>query len=263
MQLIPRYLVNDEIFIISNDAGFTVEYRPVYSRQTKVYRGIDNTLQFRMLNADQKPVEVFGKTVVFVMFDENQTKILERNCTITDDGTTLSTKGMFAITISENDLLNIKQQYLTYNIYTEQNSSRKVTYANRNFDSTGVIYVDGNAFPGPIPSTEITNFYPLNDYWVAGSDDADKITAYPGLNGNEALHTVAIYSNEYVGDIEIQVTLDNQITGLNNWSTINTLTFDGTETEPVPVNFNGIVSFIRFKLDSDPTDKITKILVRN
>jgi len=263
MQLIPRYLVNDEIFIISNDTGFIVEYRPVYSRQTKVYRGIDNTLQFRMLNADQKPVEVFGKTVVFVMFDENQTKILERNCTITDDGTTLSTKGMFAITISENDLLNIKQQYLTYNIYTEQNSSRKVTYANRNFDSTGVIYVDGNAFPGPIPSTEITNFYPLNDYWVAGSDDADKITAYPGLNGNEALHTVAIYSNEYVGDIEIQVTLDNQITGLNNWSTINTLTFDGTETEPVPVNFNGIVSFIRFKLDSDPTDKITKILVRN
>ena len=56
MQLVPRYLVNNRIEIISNDAGFITEYRPVYQRQLKVYRGIDNKIQFRLLNADQKPI---------------------------------------------------------------------------------------------------------------------------------------------------------------------------------------------------------------
>jgi hypothetical protein len=56
MQLIPRYLVNNRINLVSSETGFIVEYRPVYTRDLKVYRGIDNRIQFRLLNADQKPV---------------------------------------------------------------------------------------------------------------------------------------------------------------------------------------------------------------
>jgi hypothetical protein len=48
-----------------------------------------------------------------------------------------------------------------------------------------------------------------------------------------------------------------------NWADIATVTFDGTETEPVPTNFTGVFNFIRFKTETVPTDKITKILVRN
>lgn len=263
MQLTPRYLVNERIIVVSNDAGFVVEYRPVYSRTQKVYKGIDNTLQFRLLNADQKPVIITG-TPVLVVFDENNTKVLERECTVTDDGSTVATRGMFEVTFFDNDLLNLRQQYLHYNIYIMSgNNVRTVTYANRNFESAGIIYLDGNAYPGPKSSTEIVNFHFRDDYWYAGSDDNDKITADPGMNGNEALHTAAVYTNNFVGTVEIQATLDNQITGLNNWATVATLTFDGTESEPVYANFNGIFSYLRFKSTVDPTDKITKILVRN
>ena len=265
MQLVPRYLVNDRIIVVSNDAGFVTEFRPVYSRTIKVYKGIDNTIQFRLLNADQKPVTI-EDSPVFVAFDENQSKIIERSCTVTDDSTT-ETRGMFEVEITENDLLNIQQQYISFNIYLEAtDGQRQVTYSNRNFDSSGIIFIDGNAYPGPKSSAEITNFYVTDNFWTAGTGGVDggvEISAEPGLNGNEALHTAAIYSSLYVGNVEVQVTLDNQISGLNNWATISTVTFDGTETEPVPVSFNGIVSYIRFKFDQDPTDKITKILVRN
>ena len=44
MQLIPRYLVNNKTTLIANDAGFITEYRTVYQRHIKVYRGIDNVL---------------------------------------------------------------------------------------------------------------------------------------------------------------------------------------------------------------------------
>jgi hypothetical protein len=267
MQLIPRYLVEDRIKVISNDIGFIVEYRPVYSRQLKVYRGIDNKLQFRLLNADQKPIQITPaiSTPWIVIFDEAKNKIIERECTVTDDDST--TRGLFDFSILENDLLNIKQQYLSYNIYMKNaDNSNSVTYSDRNFSSSGTIFLDGNAYPGPKSSTEITDFYTTDDFWTAGSGGVDggvEISAEPGLNGNEALHTVAIYSSLYVGNVEVQVTLDNQISGINNWATVNTVAFDGTETDPVAVNFNGIVSYLRFKFDADPTDKISKILVRN
>ena len=40
MQLTPRYLVDNKITIIANDAGLITEYRPVYQRHIKVYKGI-------------------------------------------------------------------------------------------------------------------------------------------------------------------------------------------------------------------------------
>jgi len=262
MQLVPRYLVNERIIVVSNDAGFVTEFRPVYSRTIKVYKGIDNTIQFRLLNADQKPVTI-EDSPIFVAFDENQSKIIERACTVTDDSTT-ETRGMFEVEITENDLLNIQQQYISFNIYLEvSEGQRQVTYSNRNFDSMGIIYVDSRSLPGPKSAQELSSFIEEGDYWVAGSTDATKITASPGLNGNEALHTVAVYTNEFVGTVEVQATLDNQISGLNNWTTVSTLTFDGTESEPVPANFNGVFTYLRFKSSADPADRITKILVRN
>ncbi len=262
MQLIPRYLVKDRILVVSNDVGFAVEYRPVYSRTVKVYRGVSNKIQFRMLNADQKPVTLLNAPHI-VIFDENQVQVLDRECVVQDDGSTAATRGMFYVTINENDLLDIKQQYLHYNIYVSEAGIKTVTYANRNFDSAGIMYLDSLAYPGAKSPMVIENFFlEQNSVWVAGSDN-DVISGEPWLNGNTALHTAAVYTNNYVGNIEIQVTLQDQLNGLNNWATVQTLTFDGTETEPVPVNFNGVFSFIRFKADADPTGKITKILLRN
>lgn len=258
MQLTPRYLVDNFTYVLSSETGFVVEYRPVYSRQLKVYRGIDNALQFRLLNADQKPMFVEG-TPVFVAFDENGNQIIERECTVTDDSTT-ALKGMFEVTITENDLLNIKEQYLKYNIYINDGNARTLTYANRNFDSAGIIFVNGDSFPGVKASKVVTNWYAEGDFYFATLDEnGERLSADPGLNGNEALHTVAVYSNGYVGNLVVQATLENT-TDPSYWADVVTLTFDGTETEPVPANFNGVYSYIRFKADSDT---ISKILVRN
>ena len=262
MQLIPRYLVDERINVVTTEAGFVVEYRPVYSRTLKIYRGVDNVVQFRLLNADQKPVTI-DADYYFVAFDEGRNKILERRVTVTDDSS-VATRGMFEVTITESDLLNHQQQYLNYNIYKSENGVNTVTYASRDFESSGVIYLDGHAYPGLKSSTEIVNFYRIGDFWTAGSDTNDQITAEPGLNGNEALHTTVIYNSGYIGTIELQVTLDNLITGQNNWTTVRTLVLDSSTAQvPIPVNFVGVFNFIRFKFDVDPTNTITKILIRN
>lgn len=263
MQLTPRYLVNNRINIVANEAGNIItEYRPVYQRQIKVYRGIDNVLSFRLLNADQKPIDTSLYTPKFVAFDENKTMVIEHDATVLDDGST-STRGLFTVTITENDLLNLKQQYISYNIYlVDANGNKKITYVDSHFDNNGTIFVDGMSFPGPKEPQEIVTFT------QSGVDStvyySESVTAEPAINGNEALHTAAIYTTGYVGDITLEATLDNQIVfSGNSWVDIDTVTLTGDETAPTVINFNGIFNFIRFRSSEVPTGLITKILVKN
>jgi len=269
MQLIPRYLYKNEVDVISNDIGFVVEYRNVYSRNLNVYKGVDNKIQFRMLNADQKPVSIHGQVIEFEAFDDEKDQVLVYEATIQDDGSTRATRGQFYITITENDLLNIPSQYLSYTIYQrEQCDERVVTYSDRNFGACGTIYVSDCAHPTIRSSTLVENWMQVGDEWMAGSDNSDKITAMPKLNKNEAQHTVQFFtdaynSNGYVGNVTIQGTLDNQIDGSNDWYTIDTVTFDGSEERPVFANFKGVYSYLRFVADTDPEDRLVKMLIRN
>ncbi len=263
MQLTPRYLVTNRINVLANEAGHITEYRPVYQRQLQVYRGIDNKLQFRLLNADQRPISTNDKTPVFVAFDDSDTMLFESDCTTTDDGSS-TTRGLFEFTITESALRSVKSQYLKYHIYLKDTTTndREITYSNTGFGNDGVIFVSTEMYPGPKSSISVPAFYESSD--VAGTYLTNAVVAEPGKNGNEALHTSVIYTDEFAGDVVIQGTLTNQLDGMaENWADIATVTFDGTETQPVPTNFTGVFNFIRFKTETVPTDKITKILVRN
>jgi hypothetical protein len=254
MTLIPRYLVDIKTILVSNEAGFATEYRPVYQKNLSVYRGITNTLGFKLLNPDQKPHNLTGLTPKFVAFDENNRMVLEHDGTVTN-----ANKGFFNVEVTENDLLNLEQQYLSYNIYLVDSSNTKtLTYADEQLNATGTIYVSDQAFPGPAATHEVTGFTDVNGDFVS-----EELAAEPAINGNEALHTAVYYVDGFVGDITVQATLANQVTQDTPWADVTSTTFVGTETDPVPVNFNGVYSYIRFVASVDPADTITKILVRN
>lgn len=263
MQLTPRYLVNNRINILANEAGFVTEVRQVYQRQLKIFSGIDNVLEFRLLNADSKPIDMDNYTAVFVAYDENMKMIITHDGVQVQDGDSSATtnKGVFKVTITENDLLNVKSQYLSYNIYLKDADDNKVlTYTDAHFDGCGTIYVDTCQFPGPSKTHSVTTFTELEtDTWYSESIDAQ-----PGINGNEALHTIALYQTNFDGDVTVQATLDNQVTDSTTWSDVKTFTVDGDSTqEIIPQNFTGVFSHLRFKVDANPANKISKILIRN
>ena len=259
MQLIPRYLVNNRTIIITNDIGFVTEYRPVYQKHIQVYKGIANVLEFKVLNADQKPIELSSYTPKFQAFDENKKLIIEHTGEqVTSDGST-PIKGVFKITIAENDILNVKDQYLSYNIHLKDiNDTSIITYTDTHFGMNGVINISSAAMPGPAAAISVPVFQEIGTEWITS-----EVTAEPAINGNEALHTAAIYTNAYTGSLVVQATLDNQVSNETAWADVATLTFSGTETQPTPVNFNGVFSYLRFVASADPASTITKILVRN
>jgi len=256
-----RYLVSNRTEVLANEAGHVTEYRPVYSRQLKIYKGIDNVLEFKLINPDQKPLDVDRYTPKFVAFDENKQMVIERDGVNLQEGdsTAYTKKGLFSVTVTENDLLNVKDQFLTYNIYlVDYDDTKVLTYANDWFDSAGIIKVSSSAFPGPIDSKVIDTFVLDNNVWYS-----ETIEAQPGINGNDALHTAAVYSDSYTGDVVVQGTLENQVTGTTNWADVATTTLTGSETESTPINFNGVFTHIRFKTTANPNSTISKILVRN
>ena len=255
MQLIPRYLVKNKTTLIANEAGLLTEYRPVYSRHINVFTGIDNVLDFKLLNADQKRIDLANyDSIKFQAFDENQSLIIEHNAVNVNQS-----KGLFKVTITENDLLNVKAQYLSYNIYlVDSNNNNVTTYSNAHFGGSGVIKVESSQFPGPRDTLSVTTFTEDNSNWYSES-----LNAEPGINGNEALHTAVFYTDSYIGDVVVQATLDNQSIGGTVWADVATHTMTGSETQPTPINFNGVFSHLRFKSTANPAEKITKILVRN
>ena len=173
-----------------------------------------------------------------------------------------ATRGLFTVTITENDLLNVDSQFLSYNIYlVDSNNNKTVTYSHTDFSNSGTIHVDSGALPGPSESYSFTQFQQDNVQSTIFYSESK--SAEPAINGNEALHTAAIYTNSYIGDVVAQATLDSTVTESTHWGDVATVTFTGAEDTPIPVNFNGVFNHLRFKTTASPTDKISKILVRN
>ena len=256
MQLIPRYLVNNRTTVVVNDAGFATEFRPVYTKELNIYRGIDNNLEFKLVNADQKGKTLTGYTAKFVAFDENGDQVLNKTGTAS---TTVT--GLFTVTVTESDIIDLEDQFLTYTVYLEDaNGNKTLTYSNSHLTNNGYAKISSEAFPGARESINVTTFTQTVggvSEWTTGAIDAE-----PQRNGNSALHTVAIYSSNFVGDVEIEASLSNQITNSMPWTKVATVTLNN-ETMPVDANFNGVYSYIRFRTTADPSSKISKILVRN
>jgi hypothetical protein len=143
----------------------------------------------------------------------------------------------------------------------DSNNNKTLTYNDEHFDAVGIMYVNSQSFPGPRSTYSVTQFQQLSFDDMTWASES--LNAEPAINGNEALHTAVIYTEGYVGDITVQATLENQITGTTEWADIDTITFSGTENEPTPINFNGVFSYLRFVADTDPANTVTKILVRN
>ena len=263
MQLIPRYLYKNKVDIVTNDAGFVTEYRPVYSRQIKIYKGIDNTVQFRFLNADQKPIDISNETIKFVAYRESNVKALDLTATAT------ATKGLATLTIGKTDLEDLFQQYLTYTVYFDDGSAgQTLTYANSHFDASGTLFLDGSALPVPREDIEL-QFTDVGSIIINDPDTTDDIkfwatdyvTATPSGETfafeNAIIVTPAIDST----DLTIQYTTDRQVTVGSKWTDISpsNVTSDSTSTQ---FEFDGTYNFLRIYTTVDPED-ITSIVLRN
>ena len=265
MQTVSRYLLSD--VVIGYISGYHGRNSKVYDKRIKLHKGVSTTISFTFKNEDQKAQDVTSKTYEFNMIDsETKRSVLTRNLTILDDGSTQASKGTASVAITEGDLLTLDAKFYNYAIReVVSDGSRTVTYADTNYNAAGSLELMDGAYPDAVDSTEISTFTGGSIPLKNTSGDID---AKPGINNNQALHTIAVYTKNFSGAFRVQgsmslspvdadyfdVTLDDSVV---------THTFSNS-TGVRDFNFTGVYQYVRFSWDNDTgnTGIIDKILYR-
>ena len=265
MQTVSRYLLQQ--LVIANVSGFHGRNSKVYDRRLTLHRGVSNPITFTFKNEDQKAQDITSKTYEFNLIDsESKKAVITKTLTILDDGSTVSTKGDASCTITEGDLLPLDAKFYNFSVReVKSDNSREITYADTGYAAAGTVEILDGAYPEFVPSTNVSTFTsggPLA--FVSGNIDAR-----PGINNNKALHTIAVYTQNFSGTLRVQATMSASpsdsdffdITMDGEASASNSFTDSTTVTN---FNFTGVYHSVRFAWgnDTDNTGLIDKILYR-
>ena len=230
MQLNSVYLYPNKLDVFTNVGAdwLTERYRRVYNRNLKIYRGVDNRIDFQVRNSDQKAANVGSSYLVFnIVQKENKDTIFSKDCTIQS-----AAQGRAHLTILEGDLESLESGFYEYSLIQETRvysddqsyytvSSRKPFYVDSQYGTIGTLEIDGDLRGDVTPSVLIEKFdyvnpastgYTDSAYYISSIIDAKRQITTPN-----SLHTFQIYySNNYQGKITIQGSLDESATP-ENW----------------------------------------------
>src|SRR6056300_930378 len=88
------------LLLDSSGAYFDRRWQPVYAKNLKINRGVDNVILFEFINQDQKPVNISGSTITFGLISQDGTESLLRKDLVALN----ATYGRAKVTITEEEL---------------------------------------------------------------------------------------------------------------------------------------------------------------
>ena len=258
MQTVSRYLLDQMVIAYIN--GYHGRNSKVYDRRLTLHRGVNNPITFTFKNEDQKAQDIVGKEYEFNLIDtESKKSALTKTLTVLDDGSTVSTKGDASCTITEGDLLKLDAKFYNFSVKeVKTDGSREVTYADTGYAAAGTVELLDGAYPEFVESKSISQFTLSGDTFTSSA-----IAGRPGINNNQALHTIAIYPIGFSGTITIQGTMESDPQTDNDYFEITRLVLSNSSSIST-LNFNGVYQNVRFKAtrNTNNTGRIDKILYR-
>jgi len=271
MQKVYAYLYQNQldVFTTSIDSWTQERYRKVYNRNLKVYRDIDNTIDFQIRNSDQKTFNASGSAIVFNLINESTDNlVLQKDCTAVD-----ATIGRFRVDIIKTELRTIEQGFYRFSLVkqTRENindseylvADELCLYIDSQFGIHGVLEVAGSVSTEVRPSLEITKFERIDPSAIGEEGDpyfySSHVAANPYTNSPGSNHTFQIYTEAYTGEITLQGSLDDGASPYN-WTDLETLNITNL-SDPLFVNHTGKYNW--FRIEHRPqSGTIDRILYR-
>ena len=258
MQTVSRYLLSQ--LVIAYVSGYHGRNSIVYDRRLTLHRGVSNPLTFTFKNEDQKAQDITSKTYEFNLIDSDSKKsVITKTLSILDDGSTVSTRGDASCTITEGDLLPLDAKFYNFSVReVKSDGSREVTYADTGYAAAGTVEIIDGSYPEFVASTTVSTFTLSSDTFTSSAIDGR-----PGINNNQALHTIAIYPKNFSGTVTVQGTMVATSPTDNDYFTI-TSTSLSSASDVSTLNFTGVFQNVRFKAvrTTGTTGRIDKILYR-
>lgn len=253
MQLISVYLYPNKLDVFTNSlADWTTErYRQVYQRNLKIYRGVDNRIDFQVKNAAQKPLDITNGVFVFVLVSrETQELLLRKICDIRSFD-----NGRIFVELSELDVRDIEPGFYQYSLVQEEHDTtgdtfvvtgRYPLYFDSQYESVGTIEISGNVYGEPNASQVIKAFSEnVPEVFTDPNDFTSSIiNAHPETSIGSSTHTFQFYLSDYSGQVKIQGSLNDSATP-HVWSDIQT--YNVTDSDLKYVNVIGKYNYFRIR----------------
>jgi hypothetical protein len=270
MQKIQFYLVPNRVTVTTDVAGYNTEYRQVYTRTIKLYKGIDNTLEFEIKNSEQRRQDVMGSTIVVKFFDSDRKQLLELT------GTPMVGPGLMQVVVPAESIAKINTQYLYVTAKLVKNSVDTILYGDSQFGLAATCeLLDGyNAAPDFTDELTVFNYeFDANAYFSEIGEFGQRINEDIETSPTRSI-TIEIYPQAgFNGDVIAYVTNQKSNAGDNKWKQVATFTVDAADHNPTVNTFtvSGDYRYIRFKymkyietiMPHTLTGNLDKIIIRN
>lgn len=235
---------------------------PMIQYDTKIYKGVTNTIDFQVRNNDRKPVNLVGYQIeALVQRVEQPELLLEKPIQTTDDKT-----GKCRLTLYPGEIETWLAGYYRYTVrLTDVTGKQEYLYTDINRSTFGTFELIEGMSVSLSPALEInaSDFTPLpsgeyENTWSTGALIGDAQD-----NRTNGMHTVVAYtSNNFQGKFWIQGSLTTQAPQYGDWFdiplTISTNYFQYTEKDSPRIkvfNLTGNYYWIRMFYKVDPINK--------
>lgn len=213
MQRIQTYLYPNRITLVSDlDEGsaHNVEWRIVYQRTVKIYKGIDNIIELELKNNDQKRIELGISELKLVLMDQSQNLINTYTAQSLEDSTIV---GLARITIPSADIADLDPQYLRFAVYqTNAIFENILTYNDSQFGAIGAIQLLNGLNAHTTMTRKYDRWTQMTDYNNARFEERKiyKISESIPTDGYRAVPITTmsfnIQANNFLGQFSIEGT---------------------------------------------------------
>jgi len=210
MQKIQSYLYPNRIIVTADLAGFITEYKNVYQRNIKIYKGIDNVVEFDIKNADQKRIDLTTLTTIHLnVMDISGNALPNSPYTITPNA---PITGIASVRIPAADTAGLDSQSLRYSITAVNTSSVPVLmYVDSRFGAVGTMELDGSVVPTVRPAQVLTKFTQDINYMGVAVNRSSAIPAKFYEAVPTATLNFAINVTGFQGEVYLEATTDMTI----------------------------------------------------
>lgn len=226
---------------LSGDVGTNTMNYPVNRSDFKLFRDVQNEVQFFVKDIDRKPIDLTGLSLIFTMIDVNtKSIILQQPLTILDVSRGLAQLTIPVYTISPFDI-----QTYSYTVsVVRADGTTVLLYTDRDYGPHGSVSIVAGINPEPRQPITINSSDMLyrNNYLYSGS-----VYDHLGTASQTGLVSAAIYSTNFTGIVNFQATLSNAPNPDDSqWFAINGAIISLTEfTGITPINFQIQATAIR------------------
>jgi hypothetical protein len=241
----------------------TTRHAPGYIDQRIVwFKGVDNILDLTITGSDRRPISLLRRELTITMWDRTTGSTIFRRRAIP----TVAENGQARLTVFARDLMTLGSGiYSLGATFVDAEGLETALTWNRAQQGAFDVEVKDAVVPTSRNTFEITEYTNSNNKHVSGAFNGPQF-----YRKDTSLFTVALYGSNWTGNVVVQGTMDENVTGTTLWANLKPQDYETHNmvlngyTGIDPYNFYAGVRWIRVVKTDSPSNAGTldKVLIR-